>query len=68
MDKPSFLKLHADTFAIIGVNLAIFSVIIALCVSNISRIDLCNQRIDACQQRSDAIQLMIYDFLKDLKK
>ena len=44
--KPSFLKNHADTIAIIGVNIAIFAVIVTMWISNSHRIDAANARSD----------------------
>lgn len=45
-NKPSFLKDHADTVAIIGVNVAIAAVLISLWISNSHRIDAANARSD----------------------
>ncbi len=60
---------------VIGVNVAIFAVVIQIALTNMScisqinaRIDQVNARTDQVQQRTDAIQLMIYDTLKELKK
>lgn len=48
--KESFLKNHADTLAIIGVNLAIAAILITMYVSNTSRIDAANNRTDQLYQ------------------
>ena len=50
-----------QTFTILGVNLAIFAILVNLSISNASRIDQCNQRLDN-------VQMMIYDTLKDIQK
>jgi hypothetical protein len=60
-NKPSFLKDHADTAAIIGVNIAIFTVLVAMFISNLSSISSVNQRVDS-------IHMMIYDMIKEMKK
>jgi hypothetical protein len=57
-DIPSFLKNHADTLAIIGVNIALGAILISMWSSN------CH-RIDAANARSDALQIMFYDLLRD---
>jgi len=64
-DKPSFLKNHADTVAIIGVNLAIAAILMAICLSNISSV---NSRMDAANARMDTLHVMFYDLLKEGKK
>lgn len=58
---PSFLKNHADTLAIIGVNLAIFAMLLTLILSNSSR-------IDAANARSDALYNMVYELIKEGRK
>lgn len=60
-EQPSFLRNHADTLAIIGVNLAIAAMLLTLILSNSSRIDTANAR-------SDALYNMVYDILKEGKK
>lgn len=60
-DKPSFLKNHADTLAIIGVNIAMGSILVALYLSNVSSINAVNSRIDN-------LYTMFYDLLKEVKK
>lgn len=48
--KPSFLRNHADTIAIIGivlaVNLTIAAMLLSLIISNSNRIDAANTRSD----------------------
>lgn len=46
-DKPSFLKNHIDTLAIIGVNIAIAAILVSMWISNSHRIDAANARSDA---------------------
>ncbi len=60
-NKESFLKNHADTLAIIGVNLAIAAMLISMHFSDVARIDATNQRIDNTY-------MLIYDLLKEGKK
>ena len=50
MEKPSFLKNHADTVAIIGVNLGIAAILVAILLSNISSISAVNARTDLLMQ------------------
>jgi len=73
--KPSFLKNHADTLAIIGVNLGIAAILVAILLSNISsiqsvnaRMDASNARMDTANTRMDAMYVMFYDLLKEQKK
>jgi uncharacterized membrane-anchored protein YhcB (DUF1043 family) len=73
--KPSFLKNHADTVAIIGVNLGIAAILVAILLSNISsiqavnaRMDASNSRLDASQARLDTMYTMFYDLLKEQRK
>ena len=62
MEKSErFFKNHADTMAIIGVNVAIAAIILSLWISN-------SHRVDAANARSDAIYIMIYDLIKEGKK
>jgi hypothetical protein len=42
-----FFKNHADTLAIIGVNLAIATLILSMWISNTHRIDAANARTDS---------------------
>ncbi len=60
-EKPSFLKNHADTFVIVGINVAIFSLLLAICLSNISSIAAVNSRIDT-------LHMMFYDLLKETRR
>lgn len=46
MEKTSFMKNHADTVAIIGVNIAIAAVLITMSLANTSRTDASNARLD----------------------
>lgn len=46
MTEKSFLRNHADTLTIVGVNLAIAAILITMYVSNTSRIDAANARSD----------------------
>jgi hypothetical protein len=52
---------HWDTIAIVGVNLAVGAILMALCVSNSSRMDAANARMDT-------LHVMFYDLLKDTRK
>lgn len=60
-DSDSPLNKHADTLAIIGVNLAVFALVLQLVLSN-------SHKIDVQSARTDAMQMMIYDLLKEMKK
>lgn len=48
--KESFLRNHADTLTIIGVNLAIAAILITMYLSNTNRIDAANARTDQIYQ------------------
>lgn len=61
MQKEIFLRNHADTIAIIGVNLAVAAILLAICLSNISSIASANARMDT-------LHVMFYDLLKEGKK
>jgi hypothetical protein len=61
VNKENFLKNHADTLAIIGVNIAIAAILITMSLSNSSRIDAANSRMDT-------LHVMFYDLLKEWKK
>lgn len=67
--NTSFLKNHADTLAIIGVNIAIAAILISLHLSNVSRIDASNAVRDAsfsaANARMDSMHVMIYEQMKD---
>ena len=67
-NKPSFLKNHADTLAIIGVNLAIATMLVGLCISNMSSIACANARMDAANARMDTLHTMFYDLLKEKRQ
>lgn len=71
-EKPSFLKNHADTLAIIAVNITTCAILISMCVSNSSRIDAANARIDNAitisNAKTEKITDMFYDLLKEVKK
>jgi hypothetical protein len=60
-EKISFLRNHADTLAIIGVNLAIAAIYMSILISNISSIQATNSRIDT-------MYVMFYDLLNQVKK
>lgn len=70
--KTSFWRNHADTIAIIGVNIAIGAILVTMFVSSMHRIDAANARIDSLQiaanARMDTIYTMFYDLLKEVKK
>ena len=71
-NKQSFLKNHADTIVIIGVNIAIAAILVTMFVSNASRIDATNARMDctiaASNARMDTLNSMFYDLLRETKK
>ncbi len=60
-EKQGFLRNHADTVAIIGVNLAIAAILVTMMISHSSRIDQANARIDT-------LHVMFYDLLREVKK
>lgn len=55
-EKPSFLRNHIDTVAIIGVNLAAIAILVTMLVSNTHRIDAANARSDALYSELISIQ------------
>jgi hypothetical protein len=57
-DKPSFLKNHADTVAIIGVNIAIAAILVMMIISN-------SNRIDAVNVRADHLYNILIDLIKE---
>lgn len=59
--SENFFKSHADTLAIIGVNVAMAAIILNITLSNISTIQANNARIDT-------LHTMFYDLLKEVKK
>jgi len=62
MDKKDpFLRNHADTLTIIGVNIVVFGLLVTLCLSNMSNITAVNARIDT-------LHIMIYDLIKEGRK
>ncbi len=62
------MQFSYDTFAIIGVNVAIAAILITLWVSNSNRIDACNSRSDALNARLDATYQIIVELLKEGRK
>jgi hypothetical protein len=70
--KISFLKDHADTVAIIGVNIAIAAILLSICLTNMSNISELNSRMDAnissANSRMDQLHVMFYDLLKEGRK
>lgn len=66
--NDNFLKNHADTLAIIGVNIAIAAILIMMTLSNMASIDSANSRMDAANARMDTIHVMFYDLLKESRK
>lgn len=61
MNDNGFLKNHADTLAIIGVNIAIFAMLVTMWISNAHRIDSANAR-------TDQLQMLCYDLLKEIQR
>lgn len=64
----SFLKNHADTLAIIGVNIAIAAILISMWSSNTSSIGALNARMDGANARMDTLHIMFYDLLREGRK
>lgn len=64
-EKSSFIKDHADTLAIIAVNLTVAAILVSMCISNSSRID---STIAATNARIDTLHIMFYDLLREVKK
>lgn len=60
-DKMGFFKNHADTLAIIGINLAVAAILISMWISN-------SHRIDAANARSDALYASFNSLLMELRK
>lgn len=54
--KPSFLRNHVDTLAIIGVNLAIAAILVTLWISNSHRVDAANARSDTLYSQLITLQ------------
>ena len=67
--KQSFFKEHADTLAIVGVNIALIAIMLTLWISANSRIDAVNSRMDAnialIQQEFKEFQKVWYQESKD---
>lgn len=61
------MKGHWDTIAIVGVNLAVAALLMALCISNSNRMDAANARMDAANARMDTMHVMIYDVINSRK-
>lgn len=59
--RPNFFKSHADTIAIIAVNLAIAAILISMIISN-------SHRIDAANARTDQLHNQFYELLKEGRK
>lgn len=55
------MKTHWDTITIVGVNLAVAGLLMALCISN-------QNQINAVNSRADTLYVMFYDLLKEVKK
>ncbi len=64
MENQNFFKNHADTVAIIGVNVGIAAILIMMCLSNMAAIYSANSRMDMANARMDAMHIMIYDIIK----
>jgi hypothetical protein len=54
--RPNFFRSHADTLAIVGVNLAIAAILITMIISNVQSINAVNARAD--QLHSEFLQLI----------
>jgi len=68
MEKQSFLKNHADTMAIMGLNLAIAAILISMWTANTSRVDACNARIDATNLAWEQERIAFYQAWKEESK
>lgn len=64
MNNENFLKNHADTLAVIGVNIAIAAILLTICISNISSISASNTRMDSANARMDLMQNLIIQEMK----
>jgi cytochrome bd-type quinol oxidase subunit 1 len=62
----SWTKIHADTLAIISVNVAIAAILICLFIMNVNSIQSLNSRVDAANNRSDGIMTRIDSMLNYL--
>lgn len=65
MEKQGFFKNHADTVAIIGVNLAGVALLVTMWLSHAGRMDAANSRLDTLSVRMDTIQTLMYQEMKD---
>lgn len=59
--KQNLLRAHADTLAVIAVNLTIAGFLISMIISN-------SHRIDAANARSDLLHNEFCELLKELRK
>jgi hypothetical protein len=66
-EKYGFFKNHADTLAIIGVNLAIAALLLSIILSNMSAIASTNASVASANARIDTLHVMFYDLLKESK-
>lgn len=66
------MKNHWDTIAIIGVNLAVAGILMALCLSHNSQICATNARMESnmssANARMDTMYVMFYDLLREGRK
>jgi hypothetical protein len=60
-EKIGFFKAHGDTIAIIGVNIAMITILVSMCISN-------THRIDASNARSDFLSNQIIELIKEVRK
>jgi len=60
-NAQNFFKNHADTVAIIGVNIAIAAILLLICLTNMYSVAAANARIDT-------LHVMFYDLLKEGRK
>lgn len=71
-EHRSFFERPNDTWAIIGVNVAMLAVMMTLFMAQGSRIESMdakfNARFDAMTSRIDTVQMIIFDMIKDGKK
>jgi len=63
--KQSFLKDHADTLAIIAVNIATAAILVTMWISNAHRVDAANERVDAANARSDQLYMQLAQIQKE---
>lgn len=59
--RPNFFRSHADTFAIMALNLAIAAILITMIISNV-------QSISAVNARSDQLHTEFLQLLKESRK